>query len=265
MELLLRGLRRGAADRGRRRHRPAAGRRRTATVWRSRAAASLGTMRADLTKVRQVALQPAQQRQQVHRDGHHHASTADARGRMATANGSASACADTGIGMTPEQLGRSSRPSPRPTPRPPASYGGTGLGLAISRHFCRDDGRRHRRSTSEPGRGSTFTRPAARSGVEKATTAAAESQRRRAQGSGTPSTDGPRDRRRRDGARPDRSASSARRASGVLTAASGEEGLRAGPGSAARRHHPRRDDARHGRLGGAAPRSRPTRTWPRSR
>jgi signal transduction histidine kinase len=56
------------------------------------------------------------------------------------------AVADTGIGMTPDQMGKLFH----------SKYGGTGLGLAISRRFCKMMGG-DITVESAPGRGSTFT------------------------------------------------------------------------------------------------------------
>lgn len=66
------------------------------------------------------------------------------------------AVADTGIGMTPEQLGRVFEDFAQADSSTSRRFGGTGLGLSISRRFCRmmggDIGVR-----SEAGVGSTFT------------------------------------------------------------------------------------------------------------
>ena len=64
--------------------------------------------------------------------------------------------ADTGIGMTEEQLGRLFEAFSQAEASTQSRYGGTGLGLAISRHFCRLMGG-DLTVTSTYGQGSTFT------------------------------------------------------------------------------------------------------------
>ena len=66
------------------------------------------------------------------------------------------AVADTGIGMTPEQMGRLFQEFSQASSATASKYGGTGLGLAISRRFCQMMGG-DITVESEPGRGSTFT------------------------------------------------------------------------------------------------------------
>ena len=64
--------------------------------------------------------------------------------------------ADTGIGMTAEQLGRLFQAFAQAEASTSRDYGGTGLGLAITRHFCRMLGG-DVAVESTLGRGSSFT------------------------------------------------------------------------------------------------------------
>jgi signal transduction histidine kinase len=64
--------------------------------------------------------------------------------------------ADTGIGMTPEQMGKLFQEFSQASSSTASKYGGTGLGLVISRRFCQMMGG-DITVQSEPGRGSTFT------------------------------------------------------------------------------------------------------------
>jgi signal transduction histidine kinase len=64
--------------------------------------------------------------------------------------------ADTGIGMTPEQMGKLFQEFSQASSGTAAKYGGTGLGLAISKRFCQMMGG-DITVDSEPGQGSTFT------------------------------------------------------------------------------------------------------------
>ena len=67
------------------------------------------------------------------------------------------AVADTGIGMTPEQIGRLFQEfSQADSSTFAGKYGGTGLGLVISKRFCQMMGG-DITVQSEPGRGSTFS------------------------------------------------------------------------------------------------------------
>ena len=63
---------------------------------------------------------------------------------------------DTGVGMTPEQLGRLFEAFTQAEASTSSKYGGTGLGLALSRKFCQLMGG-SLTVASEPGKGSCFT------------------------------------------------------------------------------------------------------------
>jgi signal transduction histidine kinase len=66
------------------------------------------------------------------------------------------AVSDTGIGMTPEQIGKLFQEFSQASSTTASKYGGTCLGLAISKRFCQMMGG-DITVESEPGHGSTFT------------------------------------------------------------------------------------------------------------
>jgi len=111
---------------------------------------TLGSMRSDLTRVRQVLLNLLS-----------NACKFTERGtiRLAVERNNSHVMfrvSDSGIGMTPEQLGRVFDAFAQADATTSRKYGGTGLGLAITKRFCELMGGGVV-VESEPGRGSTFT------------------------------------------------------------------------------------------------------------
>jgi len=124
--------------------------------------ADLGSMRADLTKVRQILFNLLSNAAKFTEQG-----TITLRvGKTFNAQPPATlnlepetlnfAVSDTGIGMTPEQLGRLFEAFQQADASTSRKFGGTGLGLAISRKFARLMGG-DLTVTSAPGQGTTFT------------------------------------------------------------------------------------------------------------
>ena len=116
-------------------------------------APTLGVIHADQTRVRQVLLNLASNAAKFTKDG-----TVTIRADREWSNGAEQiriGVADTGIGMTPEQVSRLFQEFVQADASTTRRFGGTGLGLAISQRFCRMMGG-DITVQSEPGRGSTF-------------------------------------------------------------------------------------------------------------
>ncbi len=116
--------------------------------------ADVGAMRSDPVKVRQVLLNLLS-----------NASKFTERGVVSLSAGRADhdgvpmvvfRVADTGVGMTPEQMERIFEAFAQADATVSRKYGGTGLGLTITRRFCQMLGG-DVKAESAPGRGSTFT------------------------------------------------------------------------------------------------------------
>jgi signal transduction histidine kinase/DNA-binding response OmpR family regulator len=114
----------------------------------------VGTMRADLTKVRQALFNLLSNACKFTDQGT--ISLAVARESTDGQDWMAFSVNDTGIGMTPEQLTRLFEVFSQADAATTRKYGGTGLGLALSRRLCRMMGG-DVTVESEADRGSTFT------------------------------------------------------------------------------------------------------------
>src|SRR5205807_544005 len=114
----------------------------------------IGTMRADLTKVRQALFNLLSNACKFTDRGA--ISLAVAREVRDGQDWMVFSLSDTGIGMTPEQLTRLFEVFSQADAATTRKYGGTGLGLALSRRLCRMMGG-DVTVDSEVGRGSTFT------------------------------------------------------------------------------------------------------------
>jgi len=116
---------------------------------------ALGTVHSDATRVRQVLLNLLSNAAKFTEKG---VVTLEAERVNGAANGGewlVLRVRDTGIGMTPEQLGRLFEAFAQAEASTASRFGGTGLGLAISRKFCEMLGGTVT-VTSEPGAGSCF-------------------------------------------------------------------------------------------------------------
>ncbi|MGH7307670.1 MAG: ATP-binding response regulator, partial [Candidatus Rokuibacteriota bacterium] len=114
----------------------------------------IGTMRADLTKVRQALFNLLSNACKFTERGT--ISLAVAREELDGQGWMVFSVSDTGIGMTPEQLTRLFEVFSQADAATTRRFGGTGLGLALSRRLCRMMGG-DVTVESEAGRGSTFT------------------------------------------------------------------------------------------------------------
>jgi len=122
---------------------------------------AIGTLHADQMRLRQALLNLMSNANKFTERGtiSIDAGTISIDARHGQENGRdwiALAVADTGIGMTPEQMGKLFQEFSQASSGTAAKYGGTGLGLAISKRFCQMMGG-DITVESEPGRGSTFT------------------------------------------------------------------------------------------------------------
>ncbi|HEX8324746.1 MAG TPA: response regulator [Tepidisphaeraceae bacterium] len=113
----------------------------------------LGTMHADLTKVRQILFNLLSNACKFTEKGVVRVKAGRDPGNDAFLHFT---IIDSGIGMTADQLARVFQPFTQADASTTRKYGGTGLGLAISRRFCEMMGG-DLNVSSEPGRGTTFT------------------------------------------------------------------------------------------------------------
>ena len=115
---------------------------------------AIKTMNADQMRLRQALLNLMSN---ANKFTHHGTITIDAHQRQENGRDWITlAVADTGIGMTAEQMGKLFQEFSQASSATASKYGGTGLGLAISRRFCQMMGG-DITVESEPGRGSIFT------------------------------------------------------------------------------------------------------------
>ena len=115
---------------------------------------TIGTLHADQMRLRQALLNLMSNANKFTERG-----TISVDARQAQENGRdwvTIAVTDTGIGMTPEQMGKLFQEFAQAEASTTRKYGGTGLGLAISKRFCQMMGG-DITVESETGRGSTFT------------------------------------------------------------------------------------------------------------
>jgi signal transduction histidine kinase len=116
--------------------------------------AEIGTLHADQMRLRQALLNLMSN---ANKFTDHGTITIEARqGQEGSRDSVTISVADTGIGMTPDQMGKLFQEFSQASSTTASKYGGTGLGLAISKRFCQMMGG-DITVESEPGHGSTFT------------------------------------------------------------------------------------------------------------
>ena len=116
--------------------------------------AAIGTMHADQMRLRQALLNLMSNANKFTEKG-----TVTIAAHQGKENGRdwiMLSVADTGIGMTVEQMGKLFQEFSQASSTTASKYGGTGLGLVISRRFCQMMGG-DITVASEPGKGSVFT------------------------------------------------------------------------------------------------------------
>jgi signal transduction histidine kinase/DNA-binding response OmpR family regulator len=114
----------------------------------------IGSMHADQTRIRQALLNLLSNANKFTEHGK--VTVEVARGIDRGSEQITLAVTDTGIGLSPEQMGRLFQEFVQADASTTRKYGGTGLGLAISRRFCQMLGG-DITVASELGKGSTFT------------------------------------------------------------------------------------------------------------
>jgi signal transduction histidine kinase/DNA-binding response OmpR family regulator len=119
-----------------------------------RCPSEIGSMHSDPTRIRQALLNIASNANKFTEQG---VVTIDVRrAKEGGAEWIELAVSDTGIGLSPEQMGKLFQEFMQADTSTTRKYGGTGLGLAISQRFCQLMGG-DIKAESELGRGSTFT------------------------------------------------------------------------------------------------------------
>ena len=137
-------------------------------VFELKCAEDIGTMRTDLTKLRQTLFNLLSNASKFTEKGRITLEITRRADQMVSF-----AVSDTGIGMTPEQTDKLFGEFVQADASTTRKYGGTGLGLAISRKFCRLLGG-DITVQSVPGEGSAFTAILPAEGKEPAPEPAAE-------------------------------------------------------------------------------------------